>query len=343
MSGLADGLSMFCEHCGAHRDQIVLGGSMRACPTCAQAVCPNCWNLTADACLACVPFALAEAPAKSERRRKAAAAGPAVVGMATSPNASLSPLAAATTPASKASRRRGPTTGASSVAASDPPADPVWPTAPTGPLMFPSDPPDPPVAPVGASVAAGRARASRHASRALVRLGLATVAASVVAVGAVAFTLASWSGHGGPAIVDAGAAMSPAPVAPAVATPSPTRKPTPKPTHKPTAKPRATPRPTAKPKPTHRPTPKPTRQPTPKPAPLAAFLSCSVSDFTVSCTGDASRSGATFFWKFGDGSRGSGEIASHIYARPGVYRVDLTVKVGSATASDSTSATITAP
>jgi len=189
-----------------------------------------------------------------------------------------------------------------------------------------------------------RARASRYATRAVVRLGIATVAGSIVAAGAVAFTLASWSGHGGAPIVDAGAAISPAPVGPAVA-PSPTRKPTPKPTHKPTAKPRANPRPAAKPtpKPTHRPTPKPTHRPSPKPPPLVAFLSCSVSDDTVSCTGDASRSGATFTWKFGDGSRGSGENASHIYAQPGIYRVDLTVRVGSATANDSTSATITPP
>ena len=35
--------------------------------------------------------------------------------------------------------------------------------------------------------------------------------------------------------------------------------------------------------------------------------------------------------------------ASHIYAEPGVYGIDLTVSVGGAKASDSTSATVTAP
>ena len=179
----------------------------------------------------------------------------------------------------------------------------------------------------------------------MVRLGIATVTASFVAAVAVTFVVASWSGHSGTAVVDAGAAMSPAPVVPAAATPSPT----PKATHKPTAKPRATHRPTTKatpkprPKPTAKPTPKPTKKPTPKPVPLVAFLSCSVSDFTVSCTGDASRSGATFAWTFGDGSGGSGASVSHTYAEPGIYHVDLTVTAGGATASDATTATVTPP
>jgi hypothetical protein len=52
--------NLYCERCGAHLDRFagVLEVVFRACPTCAQASCPNCWNLTADACLACAPFAL---------------------------------------------------------------------------------------------------------------------------------------------------------------------------------------------------------------------------------------------------------------------------------------------
>ena len=50
----------FCEQCGLHRDQ--LGDEsiapFRDCATCGRAVCPNCWNLVADACLRCVPFSL---------------------------------------------------------------------------------------------------------------------------------------------------------------------------------------------------------------------------------------------------------------------------------------------
>ncbi len=50
----------FCEQCGLHRDQ--LGDEtiapFRECATCGQAVCPNCWNIVADACLRCAPFML---------------------------------------------------------------------------------------------------------------------------------------------------------------------------------------------------------------------------------------------------------------------------------------------
>ena len=72
MSGNADGTSMFCEQCGAHRDQFTArDATMHSCATCGKTVCPNCWNVTTDACLACTPFALAPIAApKPARRRK---------------------------------------------------------------------------------------------------------------------------------------------------------------------------------------------------------------------------------------------------------------------------------
>ena len=37
--------AMFCEACGAHRDQLGLAGDdIRACPECERATCSNCWN-----------------------------------------------------------------------------------------------------------------------------------------------------------------------------------------------------------------------------------------------------------------------------------------------------------
>src|SRR5262249_53154103 len=46
---------------------------------------------------------------------------------------------------------------------------------------------------------------------------------------------------------------------------------------------------------------------------------------------------------FGDGGSGSGQSASYIYASPGTYTVTVTVFGGGQTASDRTTATITAP
>ena len=51
--------AMFCEACGAHRDQLGLAGDdIRACPECERATCSNCWNQVAGACLTCRAFAL---------------------------------------------------------------------------------------------------------------------------------------------------------------------------------------------------------------------------------------------------------------------------------------------
>lgn len=289
MYGADDNAPSFCEQCGTHRE--AFGGDAaiwHTCLRCDKTVCANCWNLVADACLACAPFALPSAIAGPSRTPVAPAAPAAVT---------------AATP--RRSWRR---------ATREPSPEPERPARPR------------------------RARAADHASRAVARLGIVTVAASFVAVGAVAFTMSSWSHQGGAAIVEAGA-PSAAPAALPAATATPTAEPTAKPTKKPT------PRPTAKPaaRPTPKPTPKPTKKPTPKPVPLVAFLSCSVSSFTVTCTGDASRSGATFSWTFGDGSSAAGASVSHTYAEPGSYPVALTVKAGGSSASDSTNAVITPP
>ena len=51
--------AMFCEACGAHRDQLGLAGDdIRTCPECDRATCSNCWNQIAGACLTCRAFAL---------------------------------------------------------------------------------------------------------------------------------------------------------------------------------------------------------------------------------------------------------------------------------------------
>lgn len=296
MYGADDTAPTFCEQCGTHRE--AYGGdaaTWHTCLRCDKTVCDNCWNLVADACLACAPFAL-----------PAAVAGAATTSPSEAPAASSDAAPVTRRPWRRAGRE-GPSQAQR--------ADPVERPRPR------------------------RSRAADHAGRAVARLGIVTVAASFVAVGAVAYTMSSWSPDGGAAIVEAGAAQSAAPVVSATSTATPTAKPTPKPTKKPT------PRPTVKPaaKPTHKPTPKPTKKPTPKPIPLVAFLSCSVSDFTVSCSGSASRSGATFSWTFGDGASGSGASVSHTYAEPGSYPVALTVKAGGASATDSTNAVITPP
>jgi hypothetical protein len=51
--------AMYCEACGAHRDQLGLAGDeIRPCPDCGRATCSNCWNQVAGACLTCRAFAL---------------------------------------------------------------------------------------------------------------------------------------------------------------------------------------------------------------------------------------------------------------------------------------------
>ncbi len=135
---------------------------------------------------------------------------------------------------------------------------------------------------------------------------------------------------------------SPTPMRTRTPTPTPTLTPSPTPTAKPTPKPtpkatrRPTPRPTAKPtpKPTRKPTPKPTAKPTPKPPELVAFPSCSTSGYTVSCTGDASRSGVSYTWTFEAGPTKTGRNASNTYTDPGTYTIKLTVKQGGDSASD---------
>ena len=61
MDGFGVSSALFCEQCGLDRDQ--LGDEsiapFRECPSCARAICPNCWNLVRGSCLRCAPFSLA--------------------------------------------------------------------------------------------------------------------------------------------------------------------------------------------------------------------------------------------------------------------------------------------
>jgi hypothetical protein len=51
--------AMFCEACGAHRDQLgAAGKTMLRCQDCGRATCANCWNQVARACLSCRAFTL---------------------------------------------------------------------------------------------------------------------------------------------------------------------------------------------------------------------------------------------------------------------------------------------
>jgi PKD repeat protein len=68
-------------------------------------------------------------------------------------------------------------------------------------------------------------------------------------------------------------------------------------------------------------------------APVANAGADQVVDVGASVSFDGSASFdnvgiAEFNWDFGDGSRGSGVVTSHVYARSGVYDVTLTVKDG---------------
>ena len=91
--------AMFCEACGAHRDQLgVAGENMQPCPDCGRATCANCWNQVAGGCLSCRAFALpvVETPAtrssatqgRASRRRRAATVAAAA---ATKPKSTASP------------------------------------------------------------------------------------------------------------------------------------------------------------------------------------------------------------------------------------------------------------
>lgn len=65
MYGADDDAPTFCEQCGTSREQF--GGDAaiwHVCARCDKSVCTNCWNLVAQACLACSPFALPSAVAE---------------------------------------------------------------------------------------------------------------------------------------------------------------------------------------------------------------------------------------------------------------------------------------
>ena len=62
--------SAFCERCGLDGDRLGSAGArdFRVCPDCSSSNCANCWNQVAGRCLACSPFHLATAPARSTGR-----------------------------------------------------------------------------------------------------------------------------------------------------------------------------------------------------------------------------------------------------------------------------------
>lgn len=81
----------------------------------------------------------------------------------------------------------------------------------------------------------------------------------------------------------------------------------------------------AAPTPTAKPTPEHTPVPTPLPTPVA-FISCSASGRTATCTGAGSTDATTYSWDFGDGTTDVGKIPGlHTYADPGGYTITLTV------------------
>lgn len=135
---------------------------------------------------------------------------------------------------------------------------------------------------------------------------------------------------------------TPAPTATPTPSPSPTPPPTPEPTPAPTATPAPpTSAPTATPAPTPKATPKPTPVPTPAPPALVAFPECSVSGFTVNCSGSASRSGVVYVWTFEGGPRTLiGQNVSHTYTNPGFYIVTLKVIEGPDEATESVTANV---
>jgi PKD repeat protein len=68
-----------------------------------------------------------------------------------------------------------------------------------------------------------------------------------------------------------------------------------------------------------------------------------VSGDELTFSGAASRPSAlieSYSWDFGDGTRGSGLQAKHVYQDPGTYRVALTVAVGNATQTDTAIVTV---
>jgi hypothetical protein len=265
---------------------------MRACPGCSRTVCPNCWNLTAKACLRCSPFALAIATPAARPRRFADVKG--------SPDAT--PAAAiAPVPQSDRRKRRTKTEVAAAAAA----AGPAWPIHPDpihvdAPWPAAGSSPDPIPTTVRLHPSAVRPRVRVDGPRAASLFGLVVVLVAVFGVAGFAFAAfghfpVSGAGAGSeptaapaartpgltPVVVVPGAPTGVDPVTGQPTTlvvaasdePEASNEPgkTPDPTAKATKGATATPTPTAAPTatatPTAEPTPTPTATPTEEPTP----------------------------------------------------------------------------
>ena len=297
--------AMFCEACGAHRDQLgVAGTHMQPCPDCGRATCANCWNQIAGGCLSCRAFALptvSAGAATSTRARPKAATG----GVSSKPAVVATAATVAVTAATKPKRanprfKRG----------SRPQPDAIVTSMPG--VVEPK-----PDAAVVAATALGRPSVARFGHIRLGRVIRATAIGSALAVSVVTVVFAGVirlapsgvaAGDGPnppttiPGVISTDPGSTPAPdgtqpvseppattipgvtggtVDPADVTDPPsggpgatdkpivltTPKPTGAPTPTPTGAPTATPDPTADPTPTPEPTPDPTPEPTPDPTP----------------------------------------------------------------------------
>ncbi len=248
MSRLDGDAATFCEHCGAHRDQLgdERTAPIRGCDSCERAICPNCWNLVADRCLRCVPFTIPGSGTSADRApRRVAVERPTNVG-----TAAVRPASSTTRrPRSRPTRLARPLQAdASRVAIA---------------VMI--------VAMVGAAVAAGPSllAAGRSGIAQDTTTGIPVVDPTLITDSAAAGSPDASTDTSGPA--PGSSTDAPGRVDPdhrgsgssgprgAGATPTPGHGGTPTPTATPTASGAATPTPD----PTHSPTPDPTPDPTP--------------------------------------------------------------------------------
>jgi hypothetical protein len=136
--------AMFCEGCGLSRDQLgdPATSPLRRCERCDRVVCPNCWNLGAEACLRCAPFSLALVPDPPVPARLTSAGGDgasastkpgrSVRGKAASriaaaaavASAVAAPVAASAAAARSTSKTRAATKSVEAIAAASPPVVP---------------------------------------------------------------------------------------------------------------------------------------------------------------------------------------------------------------------------
>ena len=73
---------------------------------------------------------------------------------------------------------------------------------------------------------------------------------------------------------------------------------------------------------------------------VTAAFTASAKDLTVTITNSSSGSNLSYNWDFGDGKTSTEKAPSHTYDREGTYTIKLTVKSGSATATESKKVTV---